>query len=315
MEVLLRWLIDDADAFTMPPLRYAQAASKNRLPPDQQPHPDQSLLEGDHNLASGPGGDLSHSKATDEKVHVVSREEFDEDTHPADEDHLPAPPRFNANDAVSTSDLSPTAPSFKPSSSNQTTQQQKGKDTKDAAKDLKDSAKDTKDSVKDYAKEKLDSSDGNADKAKSDVKENADEAGAEAKKQIDKGTKVAKEEYEELSEKAKAAYNKMSKEAQDDWQKLSAESKKRWAEAKNSDAGRELQKPQVWGPLLAGTNAAVLGTVLYFTYANWHKPRWDRRVVSATVIGIGTWFGLQGPEEEELVLSEQSEDDEEVGRN
>ena len=69
MEVLLRWLIDDADAFTMPPLRYAQAASKNRLPPDQQPHPDQSLLEGDHNLASGPGGDLSHSKATDEKVH------------------------------------------------------------------------------------------------------------------------------------------------------------------------------------------------------------------------------------------------------
>ena len=255
-----------------------------------------------------------HANVTRLTATVVSREEFDEDTHPADEDHLPAPPRFNANDAVSTSDLSPTAPSFKPSSSNQTTQQQKGKDTKDAAKDLKDSAKDTKDSVKDYAKEKLDSSDGNADKAKSDVKENADEAGAEAKKQIDKGTKVAKEEYEELSEKAKAAYNKMSKEvneyhsikglrlssfismtqAQDDWQKLSAESKKRWAEAKNSDAGRELQKPQVWGPLLAGTNAAVLGTVLYFTYANWHKPRWDRRVVSATVIGIGTWFGLQG---------------------
>lgn len=46
---------------------YAAAASKNRLPEDQQPHPDPALLEGSHSDESDT--DLSHSTATDEKVH------------------------------------------------------------------------------------------------------------------------------------------------------------------------------------------------------------------------------------------------------
>lgn len=53
-----------------------------------------------------------------------------------------------------------------------------------------------------------------------------------------------------MSEKAKRAYDKLSTEAKNDWQKLSAESKKKWQEAKNSEAGQELQKPEVWGSLL-----------------------------------------------------------------
>lgn len=45
---------------------------------------------------------------------------------------------------------------------------------------------------------------------------------------------------------------------------------------------------------LLPANLAVIGSVAYYTYANWHKPRWDRRVVSATVIAVSAWFGLQG---------------------
>lgn len=41
-------------------------------------------------------------------------------------------------------------------------------------------------------------------------------------------------------------------------------------------------------------NLAVTGTTIYFAYKNRNKPRWDRRVVSATVIGLAAWFGVQG---------------------
>jgi len=117
---------------------------------------------------------------------------------------------------------------------------------------------------------------------------------AKAEKTWEKGKEEAKKEYDALSEKAKAAYNKMSKEAQEDWHKTSKEAKKAWEEAKNSDVGKELQKPKVWGSLLGIANLAVFGSVVYYTYANWHKPRWDRRLVSATVVGVAAWFGLQG---------------------
>lgn len=41
-------------------------------------------------------------------------------------------------------------------------------------------------------------------------------------------------------------------------------------------------------------NLAVAGTTVYFAYKNRNQPRWDRRVVSATVIGLAAWFGVQG---------------------
>jgi hypothetical protein len=41
-------------------------------------------------------------------------------------------------------------------------------------------------------------------------------------------------------------------------------------------------------------NAAVLGTVGYFSYVNWDKPTWDRRTVSAVTIGLLTMWGGEG---------------------
>jgi len=37
-------------------------------------------------------------------------------------------------------------------------------------------------------------------------------------------------------------------------------------------------------------NTAILGGVGYFVFTNWNKP-WDRRIVSATSIGLLTVWG------------------------
>ena len=43
---------------------------------------------------------------------------------------------------------------------------------------------------------------------------------------------------------------------------------------------------------LSVVNAGVLGTVGYFSYINWDRPSWDRRVVSAVTVGLLTlWTG------------------------
>ncbi len=39
-------------------------------------------------------------------------------------------------------------------------------------------------------------------------------------------------------------------------------------------------------------NAGVLGAVGYFSYANWDRPIWDRRIVSTVSVGVlALWSG------------------------
>lgn len=45
---------------------------------------------------------------------------------------------------------------------------------------------------------------------------------------------------------------------------------------------------------LIAANLSVIGTVGYFAYMNWDKPKWDRRVVSAAAISIFTLWGGEG---------------------
>ncbi|KAF8647036.1 hypothetical protein AX16_006873 [Volvariella volvacea WC 439] len=65
------------------------------------------------------------------------------------------------------------------------------------------------------------------------------------------------------------------------------------------DESRRQMKHYFYHPLmLRGTlgflNAAVLGALGYFTYANWGKPAWDRRVVSSVAVGLLTLWGGEG---------------------
>ncbi|KAJ4468240.1 hypothetical protein J3R30DRAFT_3305713 [Lentinula aciculospora] len=53
-------------------------------------------------------------------------------------------------------------------------------------------------------------------------------------------------------------------------------------------------RPGVLGGLLGLVNAAVLGSVGYFSYIHWDKPTWDRRVVSAVSVGLLTLWGGEG---------------------
>ncbi|KAK0455107.1 hypothetical protein EV421DRAFT_1761335 [Armillaria borealis] len=54
----------------------------------------------------------------------------------------------------------------------------------------------------------------------------------------------------------------------------------------------QILRPGVLGGLLGIVNAGILGTVGYFSYINWDKPTWDRRVVSAVSVGIlALWSG------------------------
>ncbi|THU95665.1 hypothetical protein K435DRAFT_778913 [Dendrothele bispora CBS 962.96] len=53
-------------------------------------------------------------------------------------------------------------------------------------------------------------------------------------------------------------------------------------------------RPSVLGGLLAWVNTAVIGAVGYYSYINWDKPTWDRRVVSAVSVGLLALFGGEG---------------------
>lgn len=44
----------------------------------------------------------------------------------------------------------------------------------------------------------------------------------------------------------------------------------------------------------SAVNTAILGTVGYYSYVNWDKPSWDRRTVSAVVVGLLTLWGGEG---------------------
>lgn len=41
-------------------------------------------------------------------------------------------------------------------------------------------------------------------------------------------------------------------------------------------------------------NTTILGAVGYYTYANWHKPKWNRDVVTAIAFGLLTLWGGEG---------------------
>lgn len=45
---------------------------------------------------------------------------------------------------------------------------------------------------------------------------------------------------------------------------------------------------------LPAANALLIAVPAYYAYANWHHPRWDRRIVSAVAVGLGAVFSAEG---------------------
>ncbi|OBZ68151.1 hypothetical protein A0H81_11885 [Grifola frondosa] len=59
-------------------------------------------------------------------------------------------------------------------------------------------------------------------------------------------------------------------------------------------AREHILRPGVLGGLLGLLNAGILGTLGFFAYANWNKPSWDTRTVSAISIGLLTLWSGEG---------------------
>ncbi|KIO01984.1 hypothetical protein M404DRAFT_1002743 [Pisolithus tinctorius Marx 270] len=57
---------------------------------------------------------------------------------------------------------------------------------------------------------------------------------------------------------------------------------------------RILFRPEVAGGLVGLINTAVIGTVAYYGYHNWDRPRWDRRVVTSVSVGLIALWGAEG---------------------
>ncbi|KAG1732189.1 uncharacterized protein EDB91DRAFT_1152095 [Suillus paluster] len=53
-------------------------------------------------------------------------------------------------------------------------------------------------------------------------------------------------------------------------------------------------RPGVLGGLVGLANTAIIGAVGYYSYANWHKPKWNRDVVTAVSLSLLTLWGGEG---------------------
>merc|ERR1712072_149361 len=54
------------------------------------------------------------------------------------------------------------------------------------------------------------------------------------------------------------------------------------------------ENPKLWAGAASIVNIASLAAAGYLAYANWNKPRWDRRIVAAVAAGLATLFAPQG---------------------
>ncbi|KAJ6557191.1 hypothetical protein B0H10DRAFT_2121020 [Mycena sp. CBHHK59/15] len=59
-------------------------------------------------------------------------------------------------------------------------------------------------------------------------------------------------------------------------------------------AREHILRPGTLGGLVGVVNLAIIGAVSYFSYTNWDKPAWDRRVVSAVSAGLLTLWSGEG---------------------
>lgn len=53
-------------------------------------------------------------------------------------------------------------------------------------------------------------------------------------------------------------------------------------------------RPGVLGGFVGLVNTAILGAVGYYSYANWHKSKWNRDVVTVVAFGLFTLWGGEG---------------------
>jgi len=127
------------------------------------------------------------------------------------------------------------------------------------------------------------------EEGKKEVKEKYAEGKAEAKEKYAEGKKEVKEKWEEGKKDAKEFAGKVEKEAKKDAKKV----QKKASEVEREGRALAREYPYAATGIIGAVNVALIAVPAYYAYANWHYPRWDRRIVSAVAVGLTAAFGAE----------------------
>ncbi|GAA5930395.1 uncharacterized protein JCM15063_004794 [Sporobolomyces koalae] len=270
---------------------WADIAAKNAPPEELQAHPDPRLLERKEDHPTHEGEQAVDYEA--EHVHVVDRDEADklrkamdnaEDSQAEDEfararrhqEERDAATQQARLKAQTQQELKKEVDVVEAEASSQVEQ---GKATAEkTAKDADKVVKDTKQEVnKTY------------NSAKEQGKEALAEGKKEAKEKYAEGKKVAGEKWEQGKKEAKEFADKAEKEVKKDAKKV----QKKAGEIEKEGRALAREYPYAATGLVGAVNLALVAVPAYYAYQNWNKPRWDRRIISAFVVGLTAAFGAE----------------------
>ncbi|GAA6032089.1 hypothetical protein JCM8097_007065 [Rhodosporidiobolus ruineniae] len=119
------------------------------------------------------------------------------------------------------------------------------------------------------------------DKGK-DALHKAEKKGKEVEREV-------KDKWDEGKKEAKQFADKAEKEVKKDAKKL----QKKASEVEKEGRALAKQYPYAASGLVGVVNLALIAIPTYFAVKHWHEPRWDRRVVSAVVVGLSAVFGAE----------------------
>ncbi|KAH8917592.1 hypothetical protein BT69DRAFT_1338981 [Atractiella rhizophila] len=123
------------------------------------------------------------------------------------------------------------------------------------------------------------------DKDTDALRRKAQDLKAEGKAELDAAEAKAEKERKEFLKREK----ELEKKARAEYEKGKAKAKEYGREGRDEFN----RHPAVYTTALSALNVAIVGGVAYWSYQNWDRT-WDRKLVTASAIGLGAWFSLQG---------------------
>ncbi|KWU44834.1 Proteophosphoglycan ppg1 [Rhodotorula sp. JG-1b] len=287
-------------------MSYAKVLAKNAPPEERQAHPDTSLLTTAEDVAHA-APTVAPEDLTAEKAHVVDRDDFEklrdavEHADQVQPDHFAEAAEHRAERDQARLKAQAQAELKRTTDKVDATAEEAGRKGENVAKEAADKGK----AVADEAADK-------GERLAKDAANKGQEIADETKAAAESGKKKAAEVYREGKQEAKELYSEGKKNAEQAWSegkkdakeiasKLEREGK---AEAKKLQRkaselereGRDLAKryPYAASGIVGIANALLVAVPAYYAYANWHHPRWDKRIVSAVAVGLGAIFSAEG---------------------
>jgi len=286
-------------------MSWADVAAKNAPAPEDQPQPDQALLEGQHFEGETPA-----QHGIDSGVQVIDRETFE---HPQPVEPVKAQsiepinlsskrsPNDPLNDEPATSSAAPKA-----------TQAPKGSEIKmpesaeqagaKAGRKVDESVEKGKQAAKD------------AERKAKEVEKKAEEKAKEVKGATKQLAHDASEKTKELADDAEAKAKQLANDAEKKAKQIKREASREIQHAENviaayyEKAKDIVLRPGALGGLMGVANVGLLSTIGYYAYTRRNIP-WDRNYVGATAASVVALFGIEGVVAEQFANTPEGQDE------